>query len=108
MPKLLELAKTDPTAKPALLVTNSLVYKQPMPVIFALSMTKAAQRILVQCLAETYSKDGVQIGVISVGGRVGPEMKNLNPTNIADKTWEWFDQWKETRDFEVVIMEDDN
>lgn len=71
-------------------------------------MTKAAQRILVQCLADTYSKEGVQIGVISVGGYVTPEEEYLNPTNIAQKTWGWFSEWKETRDFEVLITEDGN
>jgi len=101
------LAKSDIRAKPALLVTNSLLYEDPIPFLFALSMTKAAQRNLVQSLALTYAKESVHIGVVSVGDSVNPNAKNLNPTAIAARTWEWFAQPVEKQTFEVRILESD-
>ncbi|KAB5539302.1 hypothetical protein GE09DRAFT_313431 [Coniochaeta sp. 2T2.1] len=107
IPKLVDLAKADETAKPALLVTNSLLYEDPIPFLFALSMTKAAQRNLVQSLALIYAKEGVHIGVVSVGDSVNPKAKNLNPGTIAARTWEWFAQSREKQTFEVRILESD-
>jgi NAD(P)-dependent dehydrogenase (short-subunit alcohol dehydrogenase family) len=81
-------------------VTSSALPFQPIPQLFALSLTKAAQRNLVQSLNLTHAPEGVHIGVINVAGQVLPDDPVRNPTNIAAKTWEWFEAGKE---FEVVI-----
>jgi NAD(P)-dependent dehydrogenase (short-subunit alcohol dehydrogenase family) len=103
IPKLQSLA-SSPDAIPSFFVTNSLLYQYPEPTYFTLSLTKAAQRTLVQCLAATYQKDGVHIGLISVGGPVSDEDPVLNKTNIAKKTWEFFTQKKEEWGLEVEIL----
>ncbi len=100
MPHLVSLAKADSAAKPALLVTSSALPQHPIPQLFALSLVKAAQRNLVQSLNMTYAPEGVHIGVINVAGIVTPDEPERNPTNIAARTWEWFEAGK---DFEVVI-----
>lgn len=58
----------------------------------------------MQCLAATYQKDGVHVGLISVGGPVSDEDPVLNKTNIAEKTWEFFTQKKEEWGLEVEIL----
>ncbi|KAK3367773.1 hypothetical protein B0H63DRAFT_405091 [Podospora didyma] len=103
IPDLITLAKTDPSAQPAFIVTSSLLPQHPYPPFFALSLVKAAQRNLMQSLAETYAGQGVHIGVIVVGGPVSPDHEAWNPENIAAKTWEWFLRAKEEPSFEVLI-----
>lgn len=102
VPHLVSLAKagSSAAAKPALLVTSSALPLQPIPQLFSLSLTKAAQRNLVQSLNMAYGPEGVHIGVINVAGAVSPDDPERNPTKIAAKTWEWFE---EGREFEVVI-----
>ncbi|KAK4166958.1 hypothetical protein QBC43DRAFT_11679 [Cladorrhinum sp. PSN259] len=103
VPHLVELAKSDASSKPALIVTSSALPQHPIPELFALSLVKAAQRNLVQSLNLTYTPEGVHIGVINVAGYVSPEDEVRNPKNIADKTWAWFDAAREKPSFEVVI-----
>ncbi|KAL2130877.1 hypothetical protein VTI74DRAFT_5831 [Chaetomium olivicolor] len=102
IPHLVALAKDASSTgpKPALIVTSSALPHHPIPQLFALSLVKAAQRNLVQSLNMTYAPEGVHIGVINVAGPVSPDEPERNPTNIAAKTWEWFDAGRE---FEVVI-----
>jgi len=104
IPILQSLAVRAPSSSPSLLVTNSLLYKYPIPDFFTLSLTKAAQRILVETLAKTYKADGVHIGLISVGGYVNEEDPDLNSKNIADKTWEFFAQKKEDWTLDIEIL----
>ncbi|KAK4041220.1 hypothetical protein C8A01DRAFT_34741 [Parachaetomium inaequale] len=99
IPHLVALARSA-NNKPALLVTSSALPLHPIPQLFALSLVKAAQRNLVQSLNLTYAPSGVHVGVINVAGAVSPDEPERNPTNIAAKTWEWFE---EGREFEVVI-----
>lgn len=101
LPHLIQLAKLGPSTKPALIVTSSLLPHEPVPEWFALSLVKAAQRNLMQSLDLTYGSTGVLLGLINVGGIVSPEEKNLNSSNIADKTWQWYSEDKPG--FEVVI-----
>jgi hypothetical protein len=54
---------------------------------------------------QTYKESGVHCGLISVGGQVSAESKDLSPDNIAKKTWGLFDQPKENWELEVEIME---
>lgn len=48
----------------------------------------------------------VHIGLINVDGVVGPEMRYRNPTYIAEKAWEMYDQQKGSWESEVTIQED--
>ncbi|KAK4249187.1 hypothetical protein C7999DRAFT_39740 [Corynascus novoguineensis] len=100
VPHLVSLARADQLAKPGLIVTSSALPLQPIPQLFALSLVKAAQRNLVQSLNMTYGPEGVHVGVINVAGIVSPDEPDRNPTNIATRTWQWFEEGKE---FEVVI-----
>ncbi|KAI1361609.1 NAD(P)-binding protein [Xylaria arbuscula] len=102
IPHLLDLAQTDRSAKPAFVVTGGLLHVEPDPELFALSLVKAAQRNLVQSLASSYAASGVRIGMILVSGHVGPDEEVRNPTNIAQKAWEWLSSGDETP-FEIVI-----
>jgi NAD(P)-dependent dehydrogenase (short-subunit alcohol dehydrogenase family) len=101
IPQLTELAKSDPSATPALIVTSSMLPQHPIPQLFVLSLVKAAQRNLMQSLALTY--DSILVGLINVGGQVSPDAEVHNPTNIAAKAWEWFSKSKESKSFEVLI-----
>jgi hypothetical protein len=38
-----------------------------------------------------FSESGVHAGLINVGGVVAPENKNLNPKNIAEKTFAFYE-----------------
>jgi len=38
-----------------------------------------------------YGKSGVHAGLISVGGVVAPENENLNPKNIAEKAYGFYE-----------------
>ncbi|KAI0512576.1 NAD(P)-binding protein [Xylaria bambusicola] len=103
MPLLLDLAKVDPSAQPAFVVTGGLLHVEPDPKLFALSLVKAAQRNLVQSLALSYGASGVRIGMILVSGVVGPEEEELNPANIAQKAWGWLSNGDAEAPFEIVI-----
>jgi short-subunit dehydrogenase len=91
-PALKALKSQDPTAKPMLLVTNSGLWNAPQAEIFTLSLTKAAQRNMVESLSQVAVKDGVHIALLSPMGVVGPEMKNRNPKNIAAKAWDLYSE----------------
>jgi len=106
VPRLLDLSAKEASSKPSLLVTNSLVYKDPIPDLFSLCLTKSAQRNLVVSMAKIYNTKGIHVGLISVGGRVETEAKHLNPKNIAERTWGLFDQDRDSWDLEVEILEE--
>lgn len=101
IPQLTELAKEDKDAMASLIVTSSMLPQHPIPQVFSLSLVKAAQRNLMESLAMTY--DGILLGLINVGGPVSPDAEVHNPTNIAEKAWEWFSKSKEQKSFEVHI-----
>jgi hypothetical protein len=102
IPRLLEKGKS--LKRPSFIVTNSALWKDPVPQVFSLSMTKASQRILVECLNKTYAPQGIHCGLISVSGPVSPDNKVLNPINIADEAWKFFDSGK-PEDLEVELWE---
>ncbi|KAI0182528.1 hypothetical protein EV127DRAFT_492354 [Xylaria flabelliformis] len=102
MPLLVELAKTDLSAKPTLVVTGGVLHVKPDPELFSLSLVKAAQRNLVQSLALVYGGSGVRVGMILVAGTVGLDEKVRNPTNIAEEAWKWFSSVEESP-FEILI-----
>jgi hypothetical protein len=73
---------------PSFFVTNTTLYwKEPWAPRVSLSMSKCAQRALVLCLNQVYGKE-VHVALLSVGGVVNPNKKNLTPKNISNKCWE--------------------
>ena len=100
---LLRKAGTD--TSPSFFVTSTtLLYKEPVPDLVSLSMVKSAQRALVLSLYAKYGED-VHVALLSVGGVVSPEAKNLSPENIADKCWELYKQPKANWKREMEIHE---
>ncbi|KAH8886143.1 NAD(P)-binding protein [Thozetella sp. PMI_491] len=103
LPQLTKLAKSDPQAKPSLLVTGTWLSRDPVPQIFTLSLVKAAQRNLCQSLAQVYGPEGVHVGMVRVMGLVDQAAASTNPKNIADSAWELFDEAKDKQTFEIEI-----
>ena len=99
LPHLQALAKSAPSAKPSLFVTSAAIIHQPFAPVFALSMAKAAQANLVKLLAEE-NRDIVHVALVTVGGQVTPEEEVNNPSNIATKFWELYQQQKGSWAFE--------
>ena len=104
LPRLLNIASSDPSARPALIVTSLMLPQKPEPSLFSLSLAKAAQRNQVLGLHRAFHSKGVHIGVVNVGGYVTETHGTLNPTNIANKTWEWLEQAKDKSTFEVQVL----
>lgn len=73
IPRLRALSASSAAAKSSLLVTNSLLYANPIPHLFSLSLVKAAQCSLVMSLAKTFNSSGIHIALVTVGGAVAPE-----------------------------------
>jgi hypothetical protein len=46
---------------------------------------------MVMSFSRAFGESGVHAGLINVQGVVAPENKNLNPKNIAEKAWEFFE-----------------
>jgi NAD(P)-dependent dehydrogenase (short-subunit alcohol dehydrogenase family) len=83
--------KVGPESSPSFFVTSTtLLYKEPVSDLVSLSMVKSAQRALVLSLQEKYKN--VHFALLSVGGVVSPDAKNLSPENIAQKCWELYKQ----------------
>ncbi|XTI92331.1 putative NADP(+)-dependent dehydrogenase [Cenococcum geophilum] len=69
IPRLRALSASSAAAKSSLLVTNSLLYANPIPQLFSLSLVKAAQCSLVMSLAKTFNSSGIHIALVTVGGK---------------------------------------
>jgi hypothetical protein len=91
LPSLIKLT-SNPSLKPALLVTNSHLQWDPVPQLLSLSVIKSAQRTMVEAFHREYKDSGVKIGLVSVEGVVAPENKILNPGNIAEKAVEFWEK----------------
>lgn len=79
---------------PSLFVTSTTqLYQEPVPDLVSLSMVKSAQRALVLSLHAKHGSD-VHVALLSIGGVVSSDAKNLSPENIADKAWELYKQPK--------------
>ena len=105
IPKVQALAKRTETVKPSLLVTTGPLHKQPIPDLFSLSLAKTAQRNLIQSLHTVYNHQGIHIALLMVGGPVSPEMMQLNPSNIAAKMFEIYNQHRSQWTVETEIFE---
>jgi hypothetical protein len=77
---------------PTFLVTSGLLHDDPIPILFSLSLVKAAQRTLVLTLQRLYAD--VHIALLYVGGAVSPEEEVRNPANIAKQLWKLYAQEK--------------
>jgi NAD(P)-dependent dehydrogenase (short-subunit alcohol dehydrogenase family) len=93
IPRLQSLASSR-DRKPALLVTNSHLPWDPIPQLLPLSLVKAAQRNMVQSFAKAYGESGVHCGLLTIEGVVDPGNKVLNPQNIAENAWAFWDKGK--------------
>ena len=71
--------------KPAFLVTNSMLYRDPFAPFFSLSAVKAAQRTLVQCLAQSYQGKGIHFGLVSVEEPVLSTSLALDPARNSSR-----------------------
>jgi hypothetical protein len=96
------LSKAPSSSIPSLLVTSSLLWKEPYPPFFALSLVKASQRNLVQTLAATYPD--IHLALLNVGGIVSKEDKYLNPDAIAEHYWDLYAQKKEDWTFYLDVL----
>jgi hypothetical protein len=52
-----------------------------------------------------YRTQGVNVGLVCIGGQVSPESKILNPSNLAKETWDFFDNQIAKDKLEVEIYE---
>lgn len=93
--------------KPSLLVTGGLLHRDPYPPLFSLSAVKAAQYNLVCTLNKVFAKEGVHCAMILVGGFVGPDQKQTNPPNIAERSWKLYEQDRAEWTREIEIIEPD-
>jgi len=97
--------KSGADDSPLFFVTSTTqLYKEPVPDLVSLSMVKSAQRALVLSLHAKFGEK-VHVALLSVGGVVSPEAKNLSPENIADKAWELYKQPKASWKREMEIHE---
>lgn len=87
--------------RPGFIVTSSALPEEPLPELFALSLTKAAQKNLVRSLWLVYGGPGrgVCVGVVNVAGAVDAEGRS--PEVVAGRLWEWYAAGE--GGFEVVV-----
>lgn len=67
-------------------------------------MVKSAQRALVLSLHAKFGSD-VHVALLSIGGVVSPEAKNLSPLKIAEKAWQLYQQKRGNWEREIEIPE---
>jgi len=79
-----------------------LLWRDPFPMFFSLSLVKASQRNLVESLRLSFP--GVHVALLNVGGQVSKEDKYLNPTAIAEKFWELYAQEKEAWTLDLDVL----
>lgn len=103
IPKLQKVSEED--RSPSFFVTSTtLLWKEPVYDLVSLSMVKSAQRALVLSLHNKVGKD-VHVALLSIGGAVSPDAKNLSPENIADRCWALYKQPKAKWEREEAIDE---
>ena len=85
--------------KVAFYVTSGAIIHQPMMPVYSLCMAKSAQASLTKVLAEEY-KGLVHVALVTVGGVVTPQEEVNNPTHIATKFWEL---WEQTENWEFEM-----
>lgn len=78
-------------SKPTFFVTGTWLAEKPLPALLSLSAVKASQQNMVMSFHEAFGKD-IHFGLIKVMEIVKPDAKGTNPTNIARKTLELYQQ----------------
>ncbi|KAK2630095.1 hypothetical protein QTJ16_000915 [Diplocarpon rosae] len=96
------LSKKPAAEAPSLLVTSSLLWRDPYPAFFSLSMVKSSQRNLVQSLGLAFPT--VHCALLNVGGQVRVEDKFLNPTSIAERYWELYEQKQDAWTLDLDVL----
>lgn len=91
-----------PEARPSFLVTSSLLWVDPFPMFFSLSLVKASQRNMVQSLAKIYPE--VHFALLNIQGQVSKEDKYFNPPVIAEKFLELYSQKKEQWTVDLTLL----
>jgi hypothetical protein len=81
------------TDNPSFLVTSGLLHDNPVPMLFSLSIVKAAQRTLVLTLQKMYPE--IHVALLLIGGGVSFEEGVRNPANITEELWKLYAQEKE-------------
>ena len=78
---------------PSFLVTSGTLHDNPNPILFSLSVSKAAQRTLVLSLQRSFPD--IHIALLLIDGPVSPDEVKNNPENIAECLWRMYSQKKE-------------
>lgn len=81
-----------------------MLYRDPYAPFFSLSAVKAAQRSLVQCLAQSYQGSGIHFGLISVEEPVSMDNSYSNPPLIAERAWDLYSQTQDKWTLEVEVL----
>lgn len=89
------------TDDPSFLVTSGLLHDDPVPILFSLSIVKAAQRTLALTLQRAYPD--IHVALLLIGGAVGFEEEVRNPANVAEELWKLYAQRKEEWAVEVIM-----
>jgi len=97
------LSKLQASERPCFFVTSSLLWADPIPQMFALSLTKAAQRNLVMSLQKMYGEK-VHIALLNVGGQVTETSEWFSPKIVADKYWELYCQQRDAWKGELSVL----
>ena len=87
-----KLSAVKDSHKPAFLCTSGSIYKEPIPEVFSLSVCKAGQHNLLHSMHKKYKEEGVYCGMVVVGGVVADDHPECNAENIANKTWDLYEQ----------------
>jgi len=96
------LTALKPESQPSFLVTSSLLWEDPFPMFFSLSLVKASQRNLVHSLAKTYPD--VHFAMLNIQGQVSKDDKYFNPPAIAEKFWELYSQKKAGWTLDLTLL----
>jgi hypothetical protein len=81
------------TDNPSFLVTSGILHNDPVPILFSLSVVKAAQRTLTLSLQRAYPD--IHVALLLISGNVSFEEEVRNPANIAEELWKLYAQKKE-------------
>ncbi|KAF2166474.1 hypothetical protein M409DRAFT_23113 [Zasmidium cellare ATCC 36951] len=98
------LLKRSDHPSPSFFVTNSHFPEDPLPEVLSLGMSKASQQNLFISLNKAFGKE-VHFGVVKACGIVNPTKKHLNPTNIAEKAVQLYEQRKGKWQLMVEVRE---
>ncbi|KAK4500219.1 hypothetical protein PRZ48_008406 [Zasmidium cellare] len=89
---------------PSFFVTNSHLPEAPLPEVLSLSMSKASQQNMFMSLNKAFGKD-IHFGLVKACGIVAPTKEKLNPSFIAGKAVELYEQERAKWELSVEIRE---